>query len=80
MRIKAECVTRGRIPSERIALVMTDDGVGEQILVDESQTDGTYVYLPEVWVEPDRVLVELPQESASGCWRLWVPRNRTDLP
>ena len=30
---------------------------------------------PQLFGQSDRVLVELPRESASGRWRVWIPAS-----
>ena len=77
-KIKCERVSDGRIPSEKIARVLTADGIEEEVFVGPEQTRDGYVFLPEVYTEDDRVLVELPQESSSGLWRLWISRNQIE--
>lgn len=64
--------------SEKIERVITADGIEEQVFVAPEQLVDNYVYLPEVYAEDDRVLVELPQESSTGLWRLWISRDKID--
>jgi len=66
------------VASEKIERVITADGIEEQVFVAPEQLVDNYVYLPEVYAEDDRVLVELPQESSTGLWRLWISRDKID--
>lgn len=77
-KVKCERISDGRVPSEKIAHVLTADGVEEEVFVGPEQTQDGYVFLPEVYTEQERVLVELPQESSSGRWRLWISRNQIE--
>lgn len=75
-KVKFEDIFEGRIESERIVRLMTADGIEEEVFVAPEQIEGNYLLLPAVAEEPDRVLFELPQESASGRWRLWISRQK----
>lgn len=77
-KVKVESVSDGRIASEKIARVITADGIEEEVFVAPEQIEGSYLYLPEVYSEDDRVLVELPQESSTGLWRLWISRDKIE--
>ena len=77
-KVKVESISDGRIASEKIARVLTADGVEEEVFVAPEQLEGSYVYLPEVYSDEDRVLVELPQESSTGLWRLWIRRDKVE--
>jgi subtilisin-like proprotein convertase family protein len=74
-KIKCERVADGRIPSERVARVRTYDGPAEEVVVSKRQVQDDYLLVSEIHSEDDKVLVELPRESASGRWRLWVNRS-----
>lgn len=71
-----EHVSDGRVQSERIVGLMTAEGIEEEIFVAPEQIEGDYLILPPIIEERDRVLFELPQESASGRWRLWISKDR----
>jgi hypothetical protein len=74
-RLKCQRVKAGPIPSERTVDVKTADGTEEQVIVDNTQVQGDYLFVSEIHSDDHRVLVELPREAMSGSWRLWVPRN-----
>jgi hypothetical protein len=75
-KVKAEKVSKGPIPSERVVLIRTAEGFNEEVPAHESQVVDGYLLVSEIHSEDDRILVELPRESSSGCWRLWIPRDR----
>ena len=75
-KVKAEKVSKGMIPSERFVLVRTAEGYNEEVPASDRQVVGKYLLVSKIYEEKDRILVELPRESSSGAWRIWVPRNR----
>ena len=75
-RIKVEDLGEGQHPSERMVAVMTAEGVRETVIVDrESIQNMTIDVGYPVGGGEDRLLVELPRETTSGRWRLWVKRS-----
>lgn len=75
-KVKFEHISDGRIESERIVRLMTADGIEEEVIVAPEQTEGDYLLLPAIAEERERVLFELPRESSSGRWRLWISREK----
>ena len=65
----------GLIDSEVLAYFNDVDGNLVEVPVDESLKthDSFRVFL--IRQEGDRVLIELPQESSSGHWRVWAPSS-----
>lgn len=63
----------GLIESERVALVPTAEGGEEEVVVSARLASTDSIRAAEVGRHGDRVLIELPRESATGRWRLWVP-------
>jgi len=62
---------------ERIAEIRTVDGI-EEVPVHVSKIDGdTLIVGHPIGMRGDDVLIELPQETARGYWRVWV--NRSEL-
>ncbi len=80
MHIRCYDLGPGPGPSERIVRIETfgDDGeVGsEEVVVDEGFLQNSELVIRRV-VERrhNKALVELPQESATGRWRLWVKES-----
>ncbi len=71
MNIPCEVID-GLIPSEKIARITTAEGKVEEVAVDNQQIRGNTLVVAEVGRDENRVLVELPRESTSGRWRMWV--------
>lgn len=75
-RIRVEVLGEGQHPSERMVAVTSADGVRETVIVDrESIDDSTIDVGYPVGSDNDRLLVELPRETMSGRWRLWLKRS-----
>jgi len=66
------------MPAERIAKIVCADGRIEVVSVPVKQITGTLLHASEVGRKPNEVLVELPRESASGRWRVWVNADRVE--
>jgi hypothetical protein len=74
-RVKAKIV-RGVISSERIAYITTAEGTRAEVLLNAAQTDSNHVFASEITRDKNNVLIELPQETSSGDWRVWVNKNQ----
>lgn len=75
-RIRVQDLGEGQHPSERMVAVTTAEGVRETVIVDrESIEDSTIDVGYPVGGVDDRLLIELPRETTSGRWRLWVKRS-----
>lgn len=76
MRIRFTELTEGLGPAEVVVGVHTVEGKQEEVVISRKQANkgGIDVGSP-ILNEPDRCLVELPRESVSGRWRIWVPRS-----
>jgi hypothetical protein len=74
-RVKAKIV-RGVNQSERIAYIKTAEGVRAEVLLNAAQTGSNHVIAAEVARDNNNVLIELPQETSSGYWRVWVKKNQ----
>jgi hypothetical protein len=74
-RVKARIV-RGANGSERIAYITTAGGVCAEVLLSATQTGSDHVLAAEVARDKNNVLIELPQETSSGYWRVWVNKNQ----
>lgn len=75
MRVKIVDMGVGQHPSERVVRVDTRDGP-EQLVVDERAIchQSLDVGFP-VGQHNGHLLVELPRETFSGTWRVWVDRS-----
>ncbi|MSP66842.1 MAG: hypothetical protein EXQ96_01850 [Alphaproteobacteria bacterium] len=76
MWVRIENIGEGQHPSERIVVVVAADGSREQLIVDlrTLQNDMMEIGYP-VGVSGDKLLVELPQETMQGAWRVWVRKD-----
>jgi hypothetical protein len=63
------------MPSERIAQIETADGKPEAVTVSSQNIQGNRLITFEIERSDGRVLIELPRESASGRWRIWVKES-----
>lgn len=73
-KIKCE-VMEGLMPSEKIVRIQTADGKIEDVTVSSLNLSGDKLLASEIGRQNGRVLVELPRESASGRWRIWVKES-----
>ena len=62
----------GLIPSERIVRVQGADGRVEEVSVSSRNVHNDRLDVFAIGADEGRVLLELPRESASGRWRVWV--------
>ena len=74
-RVRARIVP-GAIRSERIAYITTAGGVRAEVLLSAAQTGSNYVRAQEIARDNNNVLIELPQETSSGDWRVWVNKKQ----
>jgi hypothetical protein len=74
---KLNCkIEDGLMPAEKIVRVENADGSIEEISVSVKSISGGRLEASEIGRDADRgVLVELPRESASGRWRIWVKES-----
>ena len=73
MRVKAQRVAAGLHPNEVIVEVKTTTGT-ERLVVDKRafQDNSISVGSPIGMSEQGEYLVELPRETTTGAWRVWV--------
>ena len=74
MRIKITGREAGAIPSEAVVTIATTHG-SEEVIVHISQASSDSVEAGFIGEKGDEVLVELPRETLSGRWRVWIPRE-----
>jgi hypothetical protein len=75
MYIKCQRLMDGPGPSEAIVSVRTTKGEEEVVVYTGLLSNGCLNVGPRLIDQPDRVLVELPREAASGRWRVWIPTS-----
>jgi hypothetical protein len=74
MRIKITGREEGPIPSEAVVTISTTSGA-EEVVVHTSQASSDSVEAGFIGERGNEVLVELPRETLSGRWRVWVPKE-----
>lgn len=76
MTIKLICeFLDGLMPAEKIARIERADGRFEEVFVSTKNLIGNALLASEIGRREGEVLVELPRESASGRWRVWVKES-----
>jgi hypothetical protein len=73
MTAKIHCqVTDGLVPDEKVARIETADGRAEEVAVSAQNIQNDKLLAFEIGRTEGKVLVELPRETVSGRWRIWV--------
>jgi hypothetical protein len=73
--IRCNVLTAGPGPSEQVVGIDTVEGKEEVVLHSSALVSQDRFEVGVIGYENDRALVELPRESASGRWRVWVPAS-----
>jgi hypothetical protein len=68
-------IVDGLMPTEKIAQVEAADGEIEEVEVSTGNISDNKLQASVIGKDEGRVLVELPRESASGHWRIWVKES-----
>ena len=75
MRVKVRTIGEGLHPNELVVEVKTVSGA-EQLVVDRRSVNANSVSVgAPLRSDRDNQLVELPRETMSGLWRVWVKSN-----
>ena len=72
MRIKIKTVMEGPGPSEKIVAIPVHGGGEEEVILPKALVRNDTIEVGEIGRSNGSILVELPQETASGSWRLWI--------
>lgn len=73
MFIKCTPIMDGPGPLETIVKIQTAEGTQEEVAVYKGLVqDGFLEVGPPIANMQNKILIELPTESASGRWRIWV--------
>lgn len=76
MPIRLKCkIEDGFIPAERTVFIKRADGKLEEVTVSSKSLSDGRLEASEIGRIKNKVLVELPRESASGRWRIWVAKS-----
>jgi hypothetical protein len=80
MRLKVETTGKGLHTSEVVVRVKTSSGV-ERLVVSERAIDNNEISIGwPIRTKDDLYLIELPNETQSGAWRVWVNRDQVSEP
>ena len=75
MRVKVQDVGSALHPNERVVEVSTTSGK-ERLVVDKRSIASNSVSIGSpISKSNDLWLIELPRETTSGSWRVWVKEN-----
>lgn len=72
MKLKCTDISFGPTPYEAVVTIGTIDGGSEQLVVDKILVGDAFLDVAPVDRRNGHVLVELPRESATGKWRVWI--------
>jgi hypothetical protein len=76
MTASVKCtVSDGLMPKEKIARIETADGQSEAVAVSSQNIHNNRLVASVIGRREGNVLVELPRESTSGRWRIWVKES-----
>lgn len=71
-RVRVTTVMDGPGPDETIVAIAIKGGGEEEVILPKSFVQDDTVEVDRVGGNNESVLIELPQESATGSWRLWI--------
>jgi hypothetical protein len=72
VRVRYTERVEGPGPSEAVVTIRTAGGAEEEVIVHRGLIEDNTIPVGAVTKEGSSVLVELPQESTAGKWRVWV--------
>lgn len=75
MRLRLSSERQGLHPNERIVILRTLSG-SEKLVVHKRSIENNSLNVGyPIEVASDGYLVELPTETTTGAWRVWVPKD-----
>jgi hypothetical protein len=80
MRLRVEAAGNGLHPSETVVLVRTVDGTERLVVSRQSISNNSIEIGWPIRTRDESYLVELPRETQSGAWRVWVAKNQVSIP
>ncbi len=76
MFVRCTEIADGPGPSEAIVGIRTADGTQEEVVLSKRSIHNHLVEIGSpLLTESGKSLIELPRESLSGRWRIWVPAS-----
>jgi hypothetical protein len=76
MHLKVTEIGKGIHPSETVVAVTTGEGQERLVVSSRSVRNGTISVGWPLHEDGKLSLVELPRETQSGAWRVWVPSDQ----
>jgi hypothetical protein len=77
MRLKVVQIGKGLHPNEAVVAVTTTSGTERLVVPRQSiSNDSVEIGWPIRVKDGELYLIELPRETQSGAWRVWVPKNQ----
>jgi hypothetical protein len=77
MRVKVEKVGKGLHPNEVLVKIETAKGPQELFIDTRSLRHDTIEVGYPITEKDGYYLIELPAETSSGAWRVWVDKKKT---
>jgi hypothetical protein len=77
MRVRVREIGEGQHPSEKVVQINTKNGTAN-LVVDGRAIKRESLDVGYPVAEHGHYLVELPQETMTGEWRVWVPKNAVE--
>jgi hypothetical protein len=77
MRLRTAEQSAGPVPSEKVVTIRTARG-SEELIVHASQIAPNGIEVGLIAQSGNEVLIELPRETLSGRWRVWVPKSAVE--
>ncbi len=78
MKLKVRIIGAGLHARESVVEIQTASGTA-RLALDGSYLEGDKMEVGgPVGIGRDKYLVELPQETFNGAWRVWVPRRELE--
>lgn len=74
MKLTVRAEGSGLHPSEVAVVIDTVDGP-QRLIVSQRSLDHNFLNVGVIRESDDRYLVELPRETQSGAWRVWVEKT-----
>jgi hypothetical protein len=79
MRLRVDEVGAALHPNETVVSIPTPSGDERLVVHKRALVDSTLDIGYPINEENDLYLIELPRETMSGLWRVWVERSRVTL-
>ena len=75
MRIKFKSRREGHVALEAVVAIPTARGQTEEVIVHRGDLDERSLEVTYIGERDGLLLVELPRQSMSGRWRVWVTKS-----